>query len=203
MSDHPHLTSMPEAGMDRRQFIMLLSAAAAAYPLSALAEKRRQPAAIDYAALQEPWLTIDAVQQHLFPAEKDAPGARDINALPYLQAMLQSPGADPEHVDFMKQGVVWLNDIARKQKQAGFIKLDVQDKEQVLRDIEKSRAGERWLSRHLSYILEALVTDPVYGGNPDGVGWQWLQHQPGFPSPPSDKVFYRLPTRTTFRRTRA
>lgn len=202
MSDHHLPPSMP-SGMDRRRFIMLLSAAAAAYPLSALAEKRSQPETVDYNSLQDPWLTIDAVQQHLFPAEKDSPGARDINALTYLQAMLQTPGADPEHVSFMTQGVTWLNDIARKQKQAGFIKLDPQEKEQVLRSIEKSRAGERWLSQHLGYILEALVTDPVYGGNPNGIGWQWLEHQPGFPSPAADKVFYRLPKRPTFRRTRA
>jgi gluconate 2-dehydrogenase gamma chain len=35
----------------------------------------------------------------------------------------------------------------------------------------------------LDYIMEALLTDPVYGGNPNSIGWQWLKHQPGFPRP--------------------
>ena len=33
------------------------------------------------------------------------------------------------------------------------------------------------------YIFEALLSDPVYGGNPEGIGWRWLGHRPGFPRP--------------------
>ena len=56
----------------------------------------------------------------------------------------------------------------------------------LLRQIAKSTAGENWLATLLSYIFEALLAAPIYGGNPGGVGWKWLQHQPGFPLP--DKV---------------
>ena len=49
-----------------------------------------------------------------------------------------------------------------------------------------------WLSLLLTYLLEALLADPVYGGNPGGIGWQWLAHQPGFPTPPADKTWYKL-----------
>ena len=40
--------------------------------------------------------------------------------------------------------------------------------------------------------VEALLADPVYGGNFDQTGWRWLSHQPGFPRPSADKTWYRL-----------
>ena len=190
--------------MDRRAFITLLSSLAASYPLAGLASKREQASDDKITQkLVDPWLTLDAVQQHLLPAEQDSPGARDIHALHYLQSMLQAPDIDKEEKSFIHQGAGWLNDIAQKQQSARFIQLDDSDREQVLRSIEKSRAGERWLSLMLSYLLEALLSDPVYGGNPDGIGWKWLQHQPGYPTPPQEKMYYKLASRHTFRRTRA
>jgi gluconate 2-dehydrogenase gamma chain len=199
-SKDPH---QPLLSLNRRDFVGLLAAAAAACPLAVLAEQRRQPAAADQQHLAEPWRTLDAVQQHLFPAADESPGARDINALGYLRNMLQAPDMDDEERRFISQGVGWLNDIAGKQKSAAFVALDQADREQVLRSIEQSRAGERWLSTLLSYLLEALLSDPVYGGNPDGIGWQWLEYQPGFPTPPKEKMYYKLALNRSYRRTRA
>lgn len=192
--------------MDRRRFMTLLSAAAAAYPLSSLAKPAEQPA-LDASLQNDPWLTLGAVQQHLFPDADDTPGAKRINALPYLHTRMNTPDADPDQVSFIRQGVGWLNDIAGKQKNARFVTLDENDREQVLRSIEQSRAGERWLSTLLTYVMEALLSDPVYGGNPDGVGWKWLEHQPGYPTPSPDKMYFKLTgkhaDRNLYRNTRA
>jgi len=191
------------ANMDRRNFVGLLAALAASYPLAGLADKRQQTGAENPETLAEPWLTLASVQQHLFPADMDSPGASDINALGYLRNMLDTPDMDQKERQFIKQGVGWLNDIARKQTSSTFVALQEGEREQVLRTIEQSRAGERWLSLLLSYLLEALLSDPVYGGNPDGIGWQWLQYQPGFPTPPKDKMYYKLADNHRYRRTRA
>jgi len=199
-NEFDHLSSV----MDRRAFMTLLSVAAAACPLPLLAAKHEQTNDLHNAEQPvEPWLTLSATQQHLFPAEMDSPGASDINALAYLRNMLQAPDVDVEEKKFIQQGATWLNDIARKQKSRPFVQLDETEREQVLRAIEQSRAGERWLSLILTYLLEALLSDPVYGGNPDGIGWRWLQHQPGYPTPPEDKMYYKLAQRHTFKRTRA
>ncbi len=72
-------------------------------------------------------------------------------------------------------------------------------REALLRRIEQSRAGGNWLSLLLTYLLEALLADPVYGGNPDAIGWRWLEHQPGFPTPPADRTWYRLAARARSR----
>ncbi len=176
--------------MDRRAFLLLLANAAAAYPLSLLAEKRlTQTTTIE---LQEPWKTLDVVMEHLFPADEDSPGSRDIQAIPYLQNMLQAPDVDEDERNFIINGVGWLNDLSLKNHSAKFIALDVAKRENVLRTIEQSRAGERWLSVLLTWLFEALLSDPVYGGNPEGIGWKWLEHQPGYPTPPPDKMYFKL-----------
>jgi gluconate 2-dehydrogenase gamma chain len=131
------------------------------------------------------------VQNHLFPPSTDSPGADDINALVYLQRALEDP-ALAEDKQFIARGIGWLDELSATTYQKNFLQLDFDGREQLLRTIAKSSAGENWLSTLLLYIFEALLTDPVYGGNPDGIGWAWLEHTPGFPHPPADKVYTKL-----------
>ena len=78
----------------------------------------------------------------------------------------------------------------------GFEALDFTRKEQLLRYLaDRTRWGKNWLSLLLYYLFEALLADPAYGCNPDGVGWQWLEHQPGFPRPPPDKIYTHITSR--------
>jgi gluconate 2-dehydrogenase gamma chain len=192
--------------INRRTFISRLAAVAgllAACPSAALAGLREQagraPVTTGWLAA-DPWKTLDAVQQHLFPAADDTPGATDIGALRYLHNAIENPEADGEDRTFIFNGVGWLNDLSQKDYQQPFVALDEAQRETVLRRIEQSRAGRNWLSLLLTYLLEALLADPVYGGNPHGIGWEWLEHQPGYPTPPPDKVWYRLGRRVTFQR---
>ncbi len=147
---------------------------------------------VDAALSKQPWLTFAAVQDHLFPTSKDSPGAKDINATAYLRRVLAEAHTDPDEKNLINNGVGWLNDIAREKQGKPFIELSADQRETVLRTIARSNAGERWLSLLLVYIFEALLSDPVYGGNPEGIGWQWLEHRPGFPRPPADKTYFKL-----------
>lgn len=199
MSDHEYAVS-------RRTFLNRLTALGglmAVYPASALAALREQTGTaptVDSWAAADPWKTISAVQQHLFPASDDAPGAAEIGALRYLHNAIENPDADAEDQVFIFNGVGWLNDLTQEKYRRPFAALDEQQREMVLRQIEQSQAGRNWLSLLLTYMLEALLADPVYGGNPQGIGWRWLEHQPGYPTPPPDKMWYRLGERVTFHR---
>lgn len=186
--------------LSRREFLRILAIATTAYPLSSLAENRKH--LFSTKNLKDPWLTIADVQQHLFPADKNSPGAKDINALNYLQEMMGTPDFDNEESVLINNGVSWLNDLAKQQYSKKFIQLKTDGKEKILRRVENSRAGARWLSTLLTYLIEALLTDPVYGGNPNGIGWQWLQHQPGFPTPPEKKKYFKL-DKNRYRKTKA
>ena len=191
--------------LGRRGFlnrVALLGALAACYPAALLAQRRAataKPQAADWLA-EDPWRTLAAVQEHLFPASVDAPGAADIGASVYLHNALENPAADGDDREFIFKGVGWLNDLIREQGRRPFVELDEAERESVLRAIEQSRAGRNWLSLLLTYLLEALLADPVYGGNRQRIGWQWLEHQPGFPTPPPARTWYRLGRPVHFQR---
>lgn len=138
---------------------------------------------------QQPWKTFAVVQLHLFPDDGDGPSAKDINAAHYLKFVLESPDIDPEERDFIYKGTNWLDGVANEQDGESFLKLSYEQQEKVLEKIVTSRAGENWLSYLILYILEALLTAPAYGSNPNGIGWNWLSHNPGFPLPPLNKRY--------------
>ena len=136
---------------------------------------------------------LAAVQLQLFPDDGDGPSAADINALEYLDWALNDPDniADGDR-EFIRKGVGWLEDLTHEREGKSFIELPQKKQQQTLEKIAASKAGENWLSLLIYYLLEALLLDPVYGGNPNGIGWQWLEHQPGFPRPPADKTFRKF-----------
>ncbi|MBL1140867.1 MAG: gluconate 2-dehydrogenase subunit 3 family protein [Proteobacteria bacterium] len=134
--------------------------------------------------------TLDAVQMQLFPDDGDGPGARDLNAINYLEFAMTDPqnkkDGDPE---FLAQGIGWLDDLSKQSHGNSFIKLSDKQQDDILKKIAKSRAGENWLSLLMYYLTEALMLDPVYGGNPEMIGWKWLGHQAGFPRPVAEKTY--------------
>lgn len=188
-------------GISRREFLTrmsLLGSLALAYPATTLAELRQsktgQTAAESFADWQqEPtWQTLAQVQEVLFPAGDDVPGASDIAATLYLHKTIENPDADKEDKDFIFRGIGWLDSLTQEHHKKTFLQLTAMQQQEMIEVIVKSRAGRNWVSTLLTYTLEALLTDPVYGGNKNQAGWKWLQHQPGYPSPPEDKTWHQL-----------
>ena len=177
--------------VSRRHFIQGMSALSAGLflPVSTLAKTQAKSAAIPQ---QTPWPTIAAVQQQLFPSEADSPGASDINAASYLNNLLEDAEHDKDERNFILNGPTWLNELSEKEYKKPFTQLDATRREQLLQHIASSEAGENWLSLLLVYIFEALLSSPIYGGNPDGIGWRWLEHNPGFPQPTSSNSYMKL-----------
>ena len=189
--------------LSRRQFLQnmsLLAGMAASFPTSLLAQQRLQTAVQPEWMQELSWRTLSAVQEILFPAGNEQLGASDIGAIQYLHQTLTSQDADNDEKEFIFKGVGWLNDLTQTQTNKLFIELDEPQQEKTLEQIVSSRAGRRWLSRLLTFLLEALLADPVYDGNINGIGWQWLEHQPGYPTPPQDKTWYRLSSPVYYQR---
>jgi len=184
------LTSWRQHLLTRRQLLIRAAGGslAALLPLPAYSASDHQAGA----AKSDPWPVIDAVQQLLLPTEKHAPGAHEINALAYLQFVVNDTTLDADEREFITHGVKWLQGISLQTYQQSFVKLNGQQAERILQRISQSNAGENWLSTLMLYLTEALLTDPVYGGNTNQIGWKWLQHTPGFPRPPADKTFPQL-----------
>jgi len=200
-----------EIKMDRRAFILrsgstLAAVSAPAFtPLTASAvvkaviPQEETQTALNSSPInsfkEADWITIATVQNHLFPSEPDAPGSVEINALTYLHDYLSNPVTNPTDVEFILSGTRLLQSFSIKESNnsgAAFTDLSIAQREQILREFEKQPEGRRWLVNILNYILEALLTDPVYGGNPSGIGWKWLEHRAGEPHPPANKRYWLL-----------
>lgn len=154
------------------------------------------PAPVPAVIAEEPGATLAVVQEHLFPSEPQAPGAMDIHATSYLHDMLDLPDAVPEEKDLILQGAQWLNiEVDHQYPGKRFADLTEDQREEMLIQIAGSGAGQRWVMLLLYYIIEALLTDPIYGGNPGGIGWQWLKHTPGFPQPTLGTRYFDLQQR--------
>jgi len=138
------------------------------------------------------WQVMDVVLNHLFPSEKDAPGAKDVHATAWIHNALLMPDVDASHLDFIRNGILKLEKDSVKNQNQSFIKLDEMQRETALRKFEEDFEGKSWLRESIRYILEAMLSDPVYGGNTNGVGWKWLKHTPGFPLPTKNKRYYLL-----------
>jgi gluconate 2-dehydrogenase gamma chain len=184
----------------RRDFLNGLAAALALLtanrPLRADVPPAAAPAAAPGLPPGEPWATLTLVQEHLFPSEAEAPGASDINATAYLKAMLDLPDAVPEEKALIMDGAGWINlETANTFAGKTFADLNEDDREATLQRIAGSGAGQHWVLLLLYYIVEALLSDPVYGGNPGGIGWRWLKHTPGFPQPTAGSRYFELQAR--------
>ncbi len=181
----------------RREFLRRLTglSALAVLPLSFTASAQRPPEFLQrnpkiFTASE--WRLLQQIQEHLFPATEDAPGAADLNAAPYLQWVIADPNMDPEITEFLKNGVGWTLEALREKKISSFSALSREQRESFLREIEKTDWGQNWMALLLLFLFEALLTDPIYGANPDGVGWEWLDHHPGYPRPTPQTMYGKL-----------
>jgi len=194
-----------EDPQSRRQFLKSAAGATAiaALPVMPLSAKQQEQSLIQLNKLKkiDPWLTLEATLLHLLPESKSAvsaevsPGAKSINALAYLYQVVTVQPTEEDEKKFIIKGVGWLNGFAQSQQGKPFVQLSVEQKEVTLRGISNSSAGSNWLSTLLAYIFEAMLAPPAYGGNPDGIGWRWLEHQGGFPLPKAGQRYFELPTR--------
>ncbi len=186
--------SWQKGNTDRRTFMKQVSALLALSAITpvVLQAKTDQQSTLTTEWREDPWWTLYEVQEHLFPHAEDSPGAKDLQATLYLKRELADPRVSRKEADFIVKGVEWLNDMAMKTQSARFVDLDYKKREAVLRQIEKSKEGQRWISLVIYYVIEALLTDPIYGGNLDGSGWKWLSHHAGFPRPTEDKIYSKL-----------
>ncbi|EQB40492.1 hypothetical protein M947_01455 [Sulfurimonas hongkongensis] len=123
--------------------------------------------------------TISLVQEDLSPSIKKL----GINGSSYLSLILHHSRVTDDEKEFLKNGVQWLNEEAVFHYKHPYIKLSPSQRQNVLQIISKQRWGDNWIYTMLSYIMEATLSDPIYGANKNGAGWKWLEHIPGLPQP--------------------
>ena len=132
---------------------------------------------------------VQSVQEILFPADENGPGASEINAYEYLVWVMTDPLKDPAEVKYFKNGIGWIEESANEIFSKKYIELNEEEKQELISTVSKENWGESWLSVLLTFIFEALLSDPLYGGNPESIGWQWLDYKNGLPRPTPELLY--------------
>lgn len=174
--------------INRKQFIaaVLLGGAATQLPVSCAAHNYNTEQTL---LSDEKFKILQSVQEILLPSSDTGPGAKEINAATYLVWVLSDPHKDPEEIEYIINGLGWVDETAEENFSKKYLSLNRSEKENLIGDISKISWGESWLSVILTFIFEALLSDPQYGSNPNQIGWKWLNHNPGQPRP-TNKLLY-------------
>jgi len=180
----------------RRGMLKSAAGAGAITAFSSIAKSNNKQPTLDKLVHIDPWLTLDATLNHLLPESDTGPSAHQIKALTYLHQVMTVQPTPKDEKEFILKGVGWLNSYAKSKNNKHFHQLSFNDKEMLLQGISHSTAGGNWINTLLNYIFEAMLSPPSYGGNPDGIGWKWLEHKVAFPLPEKGQRFFELPQRS-------
>ncbi len=133
---------------------------------------------------KEKYRTLSSVQEILFPSDDNGPGSQDINAGRYFLWVMNDPLYDVEIKKILQDNQTKFENVCEEANSVRFHELDQKSQESFLAEmIDKDSGIRTWCSRLLSLIFEALLLDPMYGGNTNKAGWDWLNHNPGQPRP--------------------
>lgn len=191
----PEFIKNKKTQQNRRHFLKSAAGMGALASLPTFSLSAKTQTSLSELVKTDPWLTLDATLNQLLPSSATGPSANEIRATAYLYQVMTVQPTEQDKKEFILKGVGWLNGYANNEKSANFVQLSFADKEQLLRGISQSTAGRNWLNTLLGYIFQAMLSPPSYGGNPNGVGYQWLEHQAGFPLPEEGQRYFELPTR--------
>ena len=126
-----------------------------------------------------PFETLVVVQEDLFPYAKELGS----NASAYISLILNHSRVTDKEKAFIRNGVQWLNEEAILQYKKLYTQLSPVNRQNILHTISNEKWGERWLYTLLTYTMEAMLGDPIYGINKNESGWKWLNFAAGIPRP--------------------
>ena len=155
-------------GMKRRTFIALIATSPVFLRINMQAKEIPTHA----------WKTIASVQDTLLPKTEHMTSAQDINELFYLVSNCSSEYFDANDLDFLIKGASMFH-----QNFPDFSHKDTESKNKILETATESDFLEKWLSKLIYYTIEAMFSDPIYGGNTHELGWTSTLHTTGNPRP--------------------
>jgi len=126
-----------------------------------------------------PIKTIDLVQNDLFPFANQ----QGVDTAAYINIILNHTHVSYEDKMFIRNGVQWLNEEALRVYTKTYVQLQAEQRERILSIISQENWGELWIERILSYIMEAMFSDKIYGVNAAETGQKWIEHSNGLPRP--------------------
>lgn len=126
----------------------------------------------------------------LFPLTDDGPGAVEFYADSYITWYINEPNTDEYWGRVLKNG--YHKFISEISDEDSFMKLSRVDQEEKINEVYGASWGKEWLSKHITLIFEAMLCHPIYNINPDKIGWEYLEVQPGHPDPIPELMYPKI-----------
>lgn len=123
------------------------------------------------------------VLKFLWPDDGEGPSVEEAGIFEFFLWLFSDPDLDPEEKDYLKKGLIWIDETAIEDQNLHFDKLGEEAKKSLLEKTASLDWGQSWYSKVINIIFEALFADPVYGSNTGGISYKWLNHNPGSPRP--------------------
>lgn len=119
----------------------------------------------------------------LWPDDENGPSVDDLNTFGYFMWFFSTELLPQEEKDFIVDGMDFIEAKSKEIYKKSFFELSSKRQEVLIANIVDMNDGEKLMAVMITYILESLILDPIYGGNKDEAGWKWLNHVPGNPRP--------------------
>ena len=174
--------------ISRRDLLKLAGVAGAAsvVPVAAPAEVAATVQTVVREPLQALTATeadlLDAIVARLIPSDASGPGAKEANAVRYIDRALA--GALSASRDAYRVGLAALDRYARSSRGRAFTELTPTDQDSVLIDIETGAAtgantgfqgsSAQFFALVRGHTWQGTFGDPYYGGNANFVGWDLI-----------------------------
>ena len=125
---------------------------------------------------------LEAIADHLIPADDTGPGALEANAVRYIDRALG--GALSDSLEAYHVGLAAFQRYCRSSRGGDFMELPHNDRISALIDVETGAAtgagvgfagsSAAFFSMVRGHVLQGTFGDPYYGGNENFVGWDLI-----------------------------
>ena len=124
-------------------------------------------------------LVLDEVLNIIFPKTSTMPSAKEFKALNYLVQNISHKTFDDDDKVLIVDGT---KDFSESFPE--FLTLKENEKKELIFEIiTNSDYAKSWVSKITYYGIEAMFSDPIYGGNFNQIAWNSVNHAVGIPRP--------------------
>jgi gluconate 2-dehydrogenase gamma chain len=168
---------------NRRSFLRAALVAGAASQLAWFTSCSKQlEEANDYLTAEQSTV-LKSILLIIFPSDGNGPSADDLNTFGYVMWSLADTFKFQEDKDYIIEGLDWASEKSQELYFDKYSNLDQEQKEALVKQFVDLKWGKNWMSVMVTLTMESVLLDPLYGGNVDEQGWNWLEHKPGLPRP--------------------
>ncbi len=119
----------------------------------------------------------------LFPKSKYSPSASQLKSDIYYIWTLKDRRLEADNRTLLALNLIKFAQFSVEKTGKKFTELNLEEQKDLVKVVSATHWGENFLSRSFTIIFESMFANPVYGSNPDKIGWNWLNYKGGIPEP--------------------